>query len=68
MTEGMASCGDARVIGSWEKTGHYTLPDIRLYEADGLLENGETEKTCRRAEPGEDYLRYEDGDGKPIRY
>ncbi|CAM1501224.1 Fc.00g103860.m01.CDS01 [Cosmosporella sp. VM-42] len=68
MTEGMASVGGARIIGSWEKTGHFTLPDTRLYEADGLLENGETEKTCRRAEPGEYYWRYEDEEGEPVRY
>lgn len=61
--------GMVRIMGSWEKKGggHYILPDVRLYEADGLLKDGMTEKTCRRAEPDEAYRRCigEDGDLVP---
>lgn len=62
MDENMAECGDARIVGSWEKegSGHFFLPDVRLYEADGLLEGGETVKTFRRAKSEEEYDRYAD--------
>ncbi|KAF7548523.1 hypothetical protein G7046_g8653 [Stylonectria norvegica] len=64
MDRAMAADGDVHIIASWEKTGsgHFVLPDTKLYEADGLLEGGVTEKTYRRANPGEDHARYGDGD------
>ena len=70
MDEDMARGGQVHVTGHWEKEGrgHYVLPDVRLYEADGLLADGSTEKTYRRALPGEEYARHWDEESELFTY
>lgn len=57
------------IIGDWEEgSGHFVLPDARLYEADGLNEDGTTVQTYRRAQAGEEYERYTDENGDALTY